>query len=474
MPQDTKSKQMLHIYNTLSRAKEPFEPRVPGEVGLYVCGMTVYDFCHVGHARVLVVFDVLYRHLMASGLSVNYVRNITDVDDKIIARALEQGKTMSEVTDRFIEEMNTDAHSLGILKPTHEPRATETIAPMVSMIETLIASGHAYAADNGDVYYSVSAFDGYGKLSGRKLEELRAGERVAVDTSKNDPLDFVLWKAAKADEPSWDSPWGQGRPGWHIECSAMSRELLGDEFDIHGGGMDLQFPHHENEIAQSEAATGKSFARYWMHNGFVRIDDEKMSKSLGNFFTVREVLKSYTGEEMRLFILGSHYRSPLNYSTAQLDSARQALRRLYTALKSFTEAGGSFADDTVLDTDAVTRFNAALDDDLNTAEAVSVLHDVANGLNKADATGEAAGVLATTLKQLGARVGLLADDPVVVLQRALGDDGLDEAAIEALINERIEARAAKDFARSDEIRDTLVEAGIVLEDKDGKTNWRRS
>lgn len=465
---------MLHIYNTLSRTKERFEPRVPGEVGLYVCGMTVYDFCHVGHARVLVVFDVLYRHLLAAGMTVNYVRNITDVDDKIIARAVEQGKTMSEVTDRFIDEMNTDAQSLGILKPTHEPRATETIAPMVAMIETLIASGHAYAADNGDVYYSVSAFDGYGKLSGRKLDELRAGERVAVDTSKKDPLDFVLWKAAKPDEPSWDSPWGKGRPGWHIECSAMSRELLGDEFDIHGGGMDLQFPHHENEIAQSEAATGKSFARYWMHNGFVRIDDEKMSKSLGNFFTVREVLKSYTGEEMRLFILGSHYRSPLNYSTAQLDSARQALRRLYTALKSFSEAGGVFADEAELDTDALRRFNDALDDDLNTAEAVSVLHDVANGLNKATAGDKAAGVLANTLKQLGARLGLLTDDPVAMLQRSMGDEGLDEAAIDALINERIEARAAKDFARSDEIRDTLVEAGIVLEDKDGKTTWRRS
>ncbi len=465
---------MLHIYNTLSRKKERFEPRVPGEVGLYVCGMTVYDYCHVGHARVLVVFDVLYRHLLAAGLKVNYVRNITDVDDKIIARAVEQGKTMSEVTDRFINEMNTDATSLGILKPTHEPRATETIEPMVSMIETLIASGHAYAADNGDVYYSVNAFEGYGKLSGRKLEELRAGERVAVDTAKNDPLDFVLWKAAKADEPSWESPWGNGRPGWHIECSAMSRELLGDEFDIHGGGMDLQFPHHENEIAQSEAATGKSFARYWMHNGFVRIDDEKMSKSLGNFFTVREVLKSYTGEEMRLFILGSHYRSPLNYSTAQLDSARQALRRLYTSLKSFSEAGGAFAADDVLDTAAVARFDDALNDDLNTAEAVSVLHDVANSLNKANAESEQAGVLANTLKQLGSRIGLLGDDPVAVLQRALGDEGLDESAIEALIKERIEARAAKDFARSDEIRDTLVEAGIILEDKDGKTNWRRS
>jgi len=389
---------------------------------------------------------------------------------------VEQGKTMSEVTDLFIKEMNTDAESLGILKPTHEPRATETIAPMVSMIETLIGSGHAYAADNGDVYYSVSSFEGYGKLSGRKLDELRAGERVAVDNSKNDPLDFVLWKAAKADEPSWDSPWGKGRPGWHIECSAMSREILGDEFDIHGGGMDLQFPHHENEIAQSEAATGKSFARYWMHNGFVRIDDEKMSKSLGNFFTVREVLKSYSGEEMRLFILGSHYRSPLNYSTEQLDSARQALRRLYTSLKSFDEAGGTFAAKDDVDTAALARFNEALDDDLNTAEAVSVLHDVANGLNKADASSSAAGVLANTLKQLGAKVGLLDDDPVAVLQRALGgsDDGLDEAAIEDLINERIEARAAKDFARSDEIRDTLVEAGIVLEDKDGKTNWRRS
>ena len=464
---------MLHIHNTLIRQKELFEPRIPGQVGMYVCGMTVYDFCHVGHARVLVVFDVLYRHLQALGFDVTYVRNITDVDDKIIARAVEAGKTMTEITDHFIHEMNTDADSLGVLKPTHEPRATETIKPMVEMIETLIGSGHAYAADNGDVYYSVSSFDGYGKLSGRKLEELRAGERVAVDGSKKDPLDFVLWKAAKPDEPSWPSPWGDGRPGWHIECSAMSSELLGDEFDIHGGGMDLQFPHHENEIAQSEAASGKSFARYWMHNGFVRIDDEKMSKSLGNFFTIRDVLKAYSGEEVRLFILGSHYRSPLNYSTEQLDSSRSSLRRLYTALKRFDDAGGAVGENQTVHDSFLERFEKSMNDDLNTSEAVAVLHDVANSLNKADATTNDAATLAATLKALGGRLGLLDEDPETVLKRAMGDGAMDEAAIQALIDERIAARVAKDFARSDEIRDTLVEAGIILEDKDGKTTWRR-
>ncbi len=471
---------MLHIHNTLTRQKERFEPRVEGEVGMYVCGMTVYDYCHVGHARVLVVFDVLYRHLKALGYNVTYVRNITDVDDKIIARALEAGKTMPEITARFIEEMDTDAASLGVLKPTHEPRATETIEPMVAMIETLIGSGHAYAADNGDVYFSVSKHEGYGKLSGAKLEDLRAGERVAVDDFKKDPLDFVLWKAAKPDEPSWPSPWGDGRPGWHIECSAMSRELLGDEFDIHGGGRDLTFPHHENEIAQSECATNKSFARYWMHNGFVRINDEKMSKSLGNFFTVRDVLKVYSGEEMRLFILGSHYRSPLNYATDQLDSARSALRRLYTALKTYADNSGvDGADDSDsaqsinMIEDAVQRFDTAMNDDLNTAEAIAVLHDVANQLNKADAASEHAASLAYTLKILGERLGLLQADPLSVLQQAQGEDAMDAADIQALIDERIAARAAKDFARSDEIRDILDAAGIVVEDKDGKTTWRR-
>ena len=472
---------MLHIHNTLSRQKERFEPRVPGSVGMYVCGMTVYDLCHVGHARVMVVFDVLYRHLQALGFDVTYVRNITDVDDKIIARAVEAGKTMTEITDHFIDEMNQDAQSLGVLKPTHEPRATQTIEPMVAMIETLIGSGHAYAADNGDVYYSVASFDGYGKLSGRRLEELRAGERVAVEAAKKDPLDFVLWKAAKSDEPSWPSPWGNGRPGWHIECSAMASELLGDEFDIHGGGMDLQFPHHENEIAQSEAATGKSFARYWMHNGFVRIDDEKMSKSLGNFFTIRDVLQAYSGEEVRLFILGSHYRSPLNYSTAQLDSARASLRRMYTALKRFGDGGGVLAsnssDSTVVSDNATAeleaRFNDALNDDLNTAEALAVLHDVANQLNKSEPDTDKAAALASLLQTLGQRLGLLADDPVSVLQRSMGESAMDEGAIQALVDERIAARAAKDFARSDEIRDMLVEAGIVLEDNDGKTTWRR-
>jgi len=441
---------------------------------MYVCGMTVYDFCHVGHARVLVVFDVLYRHLLATGYKVNYVRNITDVDDKIIKRAVESNSTMTEVTDRFIAEMNQDATSLGILKPTHEPRATETIKPMVAMIETLIQSEHAYPADNGDVYYSVSSFDGYGKLSGRKLEELRAGERVAVDQFKRDPLDFVLWKAAKDDEPSWPSPWGNGRPGWHIECSAMSSELLGDEFDIHGGGMDLQFPHHENEIAQSEAATGKCFARYWMHNGFVDINDEKMSKSLGNFFTIRDVLKSYSGEEVRLFIVGSHYRSPLNYATAQLDAARTGLRRFYTALNKHSENGGQILESGELDTGLLARFDAAMNDDLNTSEAVAVLHDAANALNKAEAGSEAANRLASTLKGLGNRLGLLEADPLSVLQGESADGDLDEAAIQALIDERRAARESKDFARSDEIRDTLADAGITLEDKDGVTTWRRS
>jgi cysteinyl-tRNA synthetase len=481
---------MLHIHNTLTRQKERFEPRVEGEVGLYVCGMTVYDYCHVGHARVLVVFDVLYRHLSALGYKVTYVRNITDVDDKIIARALEAGKTMPEITERFIEEMNTDAASLGVLKPTHEPRATQTIGPMVSMIETLITSGHAYAADNGDVYFSVAKHEGYGKLSGAKLEDLRAGERVAVDDFKQDPLDFVLWKAAKPDEPSWPSPWGDGRPGWHIECSAMSRELLGDEFDIHGGGRDLTFPHHENEIAQSEAATNKSFARYWMHNGFVRINDEKMSKSLGNFFTVRDVLKVYSGEEMRLFILGSHYRSPLNYATDQLDSARAALRRFYTALKTHADHNEAAQADEAdsgsgsapaaapaaapaLIEDAAQSFDAAMNDDLNTAEAIAVLHDLANRLNKAKPATDKAANLAHTLKTLAERLGLLQGDPVTVLQQALGDDAMEAADIQALIDERIAARAAKDFARSDEIRDILDAAGIVVEDKDGKTTWRR-
>jgi len=441
---------------------------------MYVCGMTVYDFCHIGHARVLVVFDVLYRHLMSAGLKVTYVRNITDVDDKIIARAIEAGKTMTEVTDEFIEEMDRDALSLGVLKPTHEPRATDTIGPMIAMIETLIASGHAYPADNGDVYYSVSSFAGYGKLSGRRLEELRAGERVAVDTAKQDPLDFVLWKSAKPDEPSWASPWGNGRPGWHIECSAMAKEILGEEFDIHGGGMDLQFPHHENEIAQSEAATNKSFARYWMHNGFVRIDDEKMSKSLGNFFTVRDVLKAYSGEEIRMFILNSHYRSPLNYSDEQLTASRASLRRLYIALNAHTAAGGADAEADDLDAGLMEKFNASLDDDLNTSEAVAVLHEAANQLNKAEKGGAAATTLANTLSTLGHRLGLLSRDPLTVLQASTEDDALDAAAIDALIEERVAARAAKDFARSDEIRDTLVEAGIVLEDKDGVTTWRRS
>ena len=461
---------MLHIYNTLSRAKEPFEPMEAGKVGLYVCGITTYDYCHVGHARMLSVFDVLYRHLQNSGYAVNYVRNITDIDDKIIARAKAMELSVAQLTERFIAEMRHDEASLALLPPTHEPRATETIDEMVSMIATLIDTDYAYAAANGDVYYAVKRFAGYGKLSGRKLDELRAGERVDIDKHKRDPLDFVLWKAAKAGEPSWHSPWGDGRPGWHIECSAMAKTLLGEEFDIHGGGADLQFPHHENEIAQSEAASGKSFARYWMHNGLVRVDDEKMSKSLDNFFTVREVLKVYSGEELRLFLISSHYRSPLNYSLSQLDAARAALRRLYIALRYCPQDEGAEALDNYAE-----RFNAAMDDDLNTPEAIAVLFDLATALNReTDRASNNALNLGATLRLLGARIGLLQADPDRVLQgEPTATDGFAAAEVRALIDERTTARSSKNWKRSDEIRDLLVEKGIVLEDSGGETTWRR-
>lgn len=463
---------MLHLHNTLTRKKERFEPIEKGKVGMYVCGMTVYDLCHIGHGRAMVVFDVLYRHLMASGYDVKYVRNITDVDDKIIERALENNEPVDDLTARYIEEMNRDADSLNVLRPTLEPRATETIDDMIELIQKLVDTDFAYASDNGDVYYSVSKFKEYGKLSGRKLDELRSGERVAVDVHKRDPLDFVLWKAAKPDEPKWDSPWGGGRPGWHTECSAMSMKLLGETFDIHGGGMDLQFPHHENEIAQSEAITHKPFARYWMHNGFVRMDDEKMSKSLGNFFTIREVLKLYSGEEIRYFVLGSHYRSPLNYSDEQLKNARAALRRLYIALRLQPATDASID----LSSSHVERFNAALDDDLNTAEALAVLFDLATALNKQkDASSDASLTLSATLRALGERLGILQQDPEVVLQGSDdSSDGLSNEAIDALIAERIAARKDKNWARSDEIRDELSAKGIVLEDAGGETTWRRS
>ncbi|MBR0566199.1 cysteine--tRNA ligase [Azoarcus sp. L1K30] len=460
---------MLTIHNSLTRRKERFQPIDAGKVRMYVCGMTVYDYCHLGHARVMVVFDMVARWLRASGFDVTYVRNITDIDDKIIRRAQENGETIRALTDRFIAAMHEDADALGVLRPDHEPRAMDYVAGMQSLIGRLEEKGLAYVAANRDVCFAVRKFDGYGKLSGKSIDELRAGERVDVVDDKNDPLDFVLWKHAKASEPAeakWDSPWGSGRPGWHIECSAMSADLLGDHFDIHGGGQDLQFPHHENEIAQSEGAHGHAFVNYWMHNGFVRVDDEKMSKSLGNFFTIRDVLKQYDPEVVRFFILRAHYRSPLNYSDAHLDDARQALTRLYTALKSVpVEAvapdwNGPWAQ----------RFRAAMDDDFNTAEALAVLFDLANEFNRG---GEPA--LGQQLRALGKVLGLLERDATVFLQgRVAAGDGLDAAQIESMIEARSAAKKARDFAEADRLRAALLEAGIVLEDGPQGTSWRRA
>ena len=460
---------MMQIYNTLSRQKEAFQPLTPGQVRMYVCGMTVYDYCHIGHARVMVVFDVVNRYLRASGYDVTYVRNITDIDDKIIQRAVENGEPIQALTERFIAAMHADAAALNTLAPDLEPRATDNIDAITQMINDLIERGHAYAADNGDVYFAVASFENYGQLSGRQLEDMRAGERVEVDPNKRDPMDFVLWKAAKPGEPAWVSPWGEGRPGWHIECSAMSTRCLGHHFDIHGGGMDLQFPHHENEIAQSECATGETFVNVWMHNGFVRINDEKMSKSLGNFFTIRDVMESYRGEEIRFFMLGSHYRSPLNYSLAQLDQARAGLTRLYTALRDVPEAESG-----VINSEWQSRFRAVMDDDFNTAEALAVLFELAGEVNKAQ--GEDKRVLAATLRSLGELLGILQQDPAAFLRGAPGtvSAGPTDTEIDALIAQRAQARADKNFAESDRIRDLLAEQGIVLEDKGGETSWRRS
>jgi len=452
---------MLKIYNSLARSKQKFTPITPNKVRMYVCGMTVYDYCHLGHARVMVVFDMVARWLRASDYDVTYVRNITDVDDKIIQRANENGESIDELTQRFIDAMDEDSEQLGVLRPTSEPRATTHIDAMIDMISQLIEKGHAYQAENGDVFYAVRSFDGYGKLSGKSLEDLRAGERVGVDSFKNDPLDFVLWKSVKPNEPNWDSPWGPGRPGWHIECSAMSAKHLGAHFDIHGGGQDLQFPHHENEIAQSEATHSCQMANTWMHNGFVRVDDEKMSKSLGNFFTIRTVLEKYDAEVVRFFILRAHYRSPLNYSDQHLDDAKASLTRLYTALRG--QAVEAAAVD--WDTPQAQRFKVAMDDDFNTPEAMAVLFDLANDVNK---TQDAAA--AGLLKSLGAVVGLLQREADDFLQ----GDATGELDVEALIEARIQAKKDKDYAEADRIRAELSDAGIVLEDTPEGTTWRKA
>jgi cysteinyl-tRNA synthetase len=461
---------MLKIYNSLNNRKEVFEPITPGKVQMYVCGMTVYDYCHIGHARVLVVFDVVYRYLKHLGYEVTYVRNITDIEDKIINRANENGEPYDQLTKRFIRAMHEDSDALGVLRPDVEPRATETVDEMLEMIEVLEQKGFAYHADNGDVYFAVAKFASYGQLSGKKVSELRAGERVEVDTGKRDPLDFVLWKSAKPDEPSWPSKYGDGRPGWHIECSAMSRSLFGNHFDIHGGGQDLQFPHHENEIAQSECCNGEKFVNYWMHNGFVRVNEEKMSKSLGNFFILRDVLDSYRAEEIRYFIVSSHYRSQLNYSEEQLDNARSAMQRLYAALLDTKPAAlprGS---------DYQKRFEEALDDDFNTANAVAVLFDLAREINRSKRKPQGRQhELASLLRHLGGLLGLLqADAEEFLKSRAGQSDGLSDTAIEDLIAARLQARADKDWASADRIRDELSEAGIVIEDGSDGTRWRRA
>jgi len=467
----------LRIHNSMSGRKEALEPLEPGHVRMYVCGITVYDHIHVGHARSQIAFDVARRWLEASGYRVTYVRNITDIDDKIIDRARERGEPFESLTARFIASMDEDFAAIGLGKPDHEPRATAFIPEIVAMIGRLVAGGHAYAGANGDVYYSVASFPKYGRLSGKKLADLRAGARVEVDESKRDPLDFVLWKRAKPGEPAWDSPWGMGRPGWHIECSAMAVALLGPEFDIHGGGMDLKFPHHENEIAQSCAACDAPFARLWMHNGFVRVDDEKMSKSLGNFFTVREVLPRLRPEVLRAFLLASHYRAPVNYSEDNLRQADASLQRLYLALRD-VEPAPAFTPG-----EATREFSAAMDDDFNTPGAIAALQSAARALNVAKAGGdrERARSLAAEIRHLGGHIGLLgvAPDAWLATRSELvageqdGTAALDEAGIDRLVQARIEARRARDFAESDRIRDRLAAAGVILEDGPAGTTWRR-
>ncbi|MDR2625366.1 MAG: cysteine--tRNA ligase [Zoogloeaceae bacterium] len=457
---------MLTIFNTLKREKQPFVSIEPGKVRMYVCGMTVYDYCHLGHARVMVVFDAVYRWLKASGFDVTYVRNITDIDDKIIRRAAENQESIAALANRFIDAMRADAEALGVLPPDHEPRATEFVPQMQALIARLEKNGLAYRAANGDVNYSVRKFPGYGQLSGKSLDDLNAGERVEVGNAKQDPLDFVLWKRAKPGEPAWPSPWGEGRPGWHIECSAMSSHLLGTHFDIHGGGQDLQFPHHENEIAQSEGAHGVKFVNYWMHNGFIRVDDEKMSKSLGNFFTIRDVLKKFDAEVVRFFILRTHYRSPLNYADSHLADARESLNTLYFTLRDVPP------EETAIDWSAphAARFRAAMDDDFDTHAAIALLFELAQEVRRSrDAR------LAGQLKALGGVLGLFTRPPEVYLRAPVGgtDESLSDAAIDARVQERLEARKKRDFATADRLRDELKAAGVLLEDSPQGTTWRR-
>jgi len=459
---------MLKIYNTLSKKKEEFQPIDANQVGIYVCGMTVYDFCHMGHARVMVMFDVITRHLRRNFPSVKYVRNITDIDDKIITRAIENNEDIYSLTNRFIDAMHEDETSLGVLSPDIEPRATDSIGKMIEMIESLSNKGLAYQGTNGDVFYSVRKFTEYGKLSGKNLDDLMAGARVDVESHKKDPLDFVLWKKAKSDEPSWESPWGSGRPGWHIECSAMSNHFISNHFDIHGGGMDLTFPHHENEIAQSEGANDCKFVNTWMHVGFVNIDDEKMSKSLNNFFTIRDVLKTYDGEALRYFLISSHYRSPLNYSETNIESAQSALLRLYNAIKGLNHHS---VNPELIEVDYETRFNAALNDDFNTPMALSILFEIAKQINIERTTNpKKASALSSQLIKLGNYIGILNHNADEYLKQG---SELSESEISKKIDQREAARNSKDFAMSDQIRDELLELGIILEDSANGTTWRR-
>ena len=459
---------MLTIYNSLTRRKEKFQPIDPGKVRMYVCGITVYDYCHIGHARMILVFDMIVRYLRFRGYEVNYVRNITDIDDKIINRSLENGEPFDELTARFIRAMNEDFEALNVLVPDSEPRATDHIEQIIVMIDRLLENGYAYRAENGDIFYDVSAFGDYGKLSGKNVEELRAGIRVDVQEEKADPVDFALWKAEKPGEPAWDSPWGRGRPGWHIECSAMSTHCLGDDFDIHGGGQDLRFPHHENEIAQSCGAGSRTFVNTWIHNGFVRVDDEKMSKSLGNFFTIREVMERYLPEVIRFFILSSHYRSPLNYSDGHLDEARAGLTRLYTSIRDIDPGDGE------LEPGYRQRFEQVMDDDFNTRAAVTLFHEIAGEINRLeDKASEHAARLARTLVRLGGVLGIMQMAPGQFLHAAAGNGDISTDDINRLIEERAQAKAARNYAEADRIRERLTGQDIILEDGPGGTTWRR-